>query len=51
MIIKTVEKFKNIYLVNGKICVPLCKENKDYLEIQKWILEGGIVKENNEILL
>ena len=45
MQIQTVKQNKNNYLVNDEVFVPFDEGNKDYQEVQKYIEEGGIVKE------
>lgn len=42
--IKTVKKQENGYLVNNEMSVPNDPSNRHYIEIQKWILNGGIVE-------
>jgi hypothetical protein len=47
MIIKTVKELANQYAVNVNTTVPKDPENTEFKEIQKWILDGGIVEEQD----
>ncbi len=47
MIIEKVKEFQDSYLINDAICVPKTTENSDYQKIQKWIIEGGIVEQED----
>lgn len=47
MIIEKVKELQGSYLVNDTICVPKSVDNSDYQKIQRWVLEGGIVEQED----
>ena len=44
MQIISVKEFERTYLVNGQISVPKNSDNRDYQEVQKWIVAGGNIE-------
>lgn len=47
MIIEKVKEIQNCYIVNDCISVPKNSENSDYQKIQQWIMNGGIVEQED----
>jgi len=50
MQIEKVKELEKIYLVNNSIAVPKNSDNSDYQRIQKWILDGGVVEKQDQLL-
>jgi len=50
MQIEKVKELEKIYLVNDSIAVPKNSDNSDYQRIQKWILNGGVVEKQDQLL-
>ncbi len=47
MKIEKVKEMESCYIVNDCNAVPKNSENSDYQQIQKWILEGGLVEQED----
>ena len=47
MNIETVKEFESSYLVNDSISVPKDSSNRDCVQVEQWILDGGEVEQED----